>query len=499
MALQDKDLISVQEVRILARKSKKAQEKLAQMDEAQIDKIVRSMVQSAENNAKRLAEMAVEETGFGRVADKTFKNIFASKVLYDSIKNMQTAGVIRRDTVNKVIEIAEPVGVLMGIIPSTNPTSTAIFKSIIAIKSRNSIVMSPHPSALRCTLEATQLMHDAAVSAGAPVDCITSISKTSMEATNALMRVPEVAMIIATGGAGMVKASYSVGKPALGVGPGNVPAFIERTADIPSAVRSIIASKTFDNGTICASEQSVVVEDCIRELVMAEFKRQGGYFMTPDQTEKVSRVLFTGNGHAMNAAYVGRSAEVIAEKAGLQVPPGTKVLLGEQEGVGKAWPLSFEKLTTVLGFYSVPDWKTACELCIALINNGGVGHSLSIHTENEDMVMKFAAKPVFRILVNGPSSQGGVGATTGLHPSFTLGSGTWGGSSTSDNVTPMHLINRKRIAYGILDPEQVLDKASASRKTRCSEASGDIDQALVAEIVKRVVVNLESQVGNDGY
>jgi acetaldehyde dehydrogenase (acetylating) len=479
----DYDLQSVQETRNLARQAKLAQAELAKFNSEQIDKIIRNMVKVAEENAVSLAKMAVEETGFGKVEDKTFKNRFASTELYESIKSMQTIGVIKEDKVNKVIEIAEPVGLLMGIIPSTNPTSTAIYKSIIAIKSRNGIVISPHPSAVKCTLQATQLMHDAAVAAGAPANIIGCISKPSMNATNELMKCDEVAMIIATGGSAMVKAAYSAGKPALGVGPGNVPAYIERTADIKKAVKNIIASKTFDNGTICASEQSVIVEECMRDQVMEEFRRQGGYFMTPAEIEQVAKKLFV-RGYAMNAKMVGRSAEAIAAGAGISIPAGTKVLLGEQQGVGEGYPLSYEKLTSVLAFYTVKNWQEACDLCINLLNNGGVGHSVSIHTENHEMVMKFAEKPVFRILVNTSSSQGGVGASTGLSPAFTLGCGTWGGSATSDNVTPMHLINIKRVAYGIKDfTENTNTSYSACTAQNSSAVSEDQIQNLVNEVI----------------
>ncbi|MFZ5946155.1 MAG: acetaldehyde dehydrogenase (acetylating) [Bacillota bacterium] len=446
----DYDLQSVQETRNLARQAKLAQTKLAKFNKQQIEKIICSMVKAAEENAVLLAQMAVEETGFGKVEDKTFKNLLASTELYKFIKPMETVGIIKDDPVNKIMEIAEPVGLLMGIIPSTNPTSTTIYKSIIAIKSRNGIVFSPHPSALKCTLQAAQLMNDAAVAAGAPENIICCISKPSMNATNELMKCQEVDMIIATGGTAMVKAAYSAGKPALGVGPGNVPAYIEKTADIPKAVKNIMVSKTFDNGTICASEQAVIVEECIRDRVMEEFKRQGGYFMSPEETNKVAKKLFL-NGHAMNSKLVGRRAEVVAESAGIKIPPGTKVLLGEQQGVGPQYPLSYEKLTTVLAFYTVKDWHEACELCIKLLNNGGVGHSLAIHTENPEMALKFSEKPVFRILVNTPSTHGGVGVSTALPPALTLGCGTWGGSATSDNVTPLHLINKKRVAYGIKD------------------------------------------------
>lgn len=481
----DYDLQSVQETRNLARQGKQAQAELAKFSCEQIDKIIRNMVKVAEENAVLLAEMAVEETGFGKVEDKIFKNRFASTELYEFIKPMQTIGVIKDDKVKKTMEIAEPVGLLMGIVPSTNPTSTAIYKAIIAIKSRNGIVFSPHPSAVKCTLQAAGLMNDAAVAAGAPPNIISCISKPSMEATNELMKCNEIALIIATGGSAMVKAAYSAGKPALGVGPGNVPAYIEKSANISKAVKNIIASKTFDNGTICASEQSVIVEECIREQVMEEFRRQGGYFMTPAETEQVAKKLFV-RGSAMNAKMVGRSAEVIAGSAGISVPAGTKVLLGEQKGVGEGYPLSYEKLTTVLAFYTVQDWHQACDLCIALLNNGGVGHSLSIHTENPEMAIKFAEKPVFRILVNTASSQGGVGASTGLSPAFTLGCGTWGGSATSDNVTPLHLINIKRIAYGIKDFTESTNTtplACSGQRSRSGAITDDQIMTVVNEVI----------------
>lgn len=445
----DKDLRSIQEARDLARLGKIATEKISDYTEEQIDRILRNMVKVAEENAVCLAQMAVEETGFGKADDKTYKNHMASTILYDAIKDMKTIGVIREDEVNKLIEVAEPVGLVMGIVPSTNPTSTTIFKSMIAIKSRNAIVFSPHPSAAGCTIKAAKLMRDAAIEAGAPEDIIGCISIPTIGATNELMKSKEVAIIIATGGPGMVKAAYSSGKPALGVGAGNSPAYIERSANIEKAVRNIMASKTFDNGTICASEQSIICEECNHDLVVEEFKKQGGYFMTAEETNKVCGLLFK-NGHNMNAKFVGRSAQVIATAAGIAIPEGTKVLIGRQDGVGEGYPLSFEKLTTVLGFYTVKDSEEACELSIRLLQNG-IGHTMSLHTENRDIVMKFAKKPASRILVNTGGSQGGTGASTGLMPSFTLGCGTWGGSSVSENVTPMHLVNIKRVAYGLKD------------------------------------------------
>ncbi|QSX05625.1 acetaldehyde dehydrogenase (acetylating) [Sedimentibacter sp. zth1] len=449
MQAYDKDLHSVQQARNLARLGKEAANKIANYTEEQIDRIICNMVRVAEENSVLLAQMAVEETGFGKVEDKTYKNHLASRTLYDYIKDMKTIGIINEDDVNGVIEIAEPMGLVMGIVPSTNPTSTAIFKSIISLKARNAIIFSPHPSASKCTIKAVKLMHDAAVEAGAPENIISSLEVLTMEATNELMKCPEVGIIIATGGPGMVKAAYSAGKPALGVGAGNSPAYIERTADVKKAIRNIMASKTFDNGTICASEQSIICEECNREEVIDELKKNGGYFMNEEETNKVCQLLFK-NGHTMNAKFVGRAAHVIATAAGITIPEGTKVLVGEQKGVGNGYPLSFEKLTTVLGFYTVKDAHEACELSIQLLQNG-IGHTMSIHTEDKEIVRKFAAKPASRILVNTGGSMGGTGASTGLAPSFTLGCGTWGGSSVSENVTPMHLVNLKKVAYGLKD------------------------------------------------
>ena len=450
MELIDKDLLSIQESRMLARKGKEAAKKMAGYDAMQVDTILKNMVKTVLENAAELAKMAVEETGFGKCEDKCFKNYASAKLVYDSIKDMKTTGVICEDTVNKVREIAEPVGLVMGIVPSTNPTSTVIYKAMIALKSRNAIVFSPHPSALKCTKRAADLMCRAAVEAGAPEDIIGCVSIPSMAGTDTLMKAPEVDMIIATGGPGMVKAAYSAGKPALGVGAGNSPSYIEKTADIRQSVKDIIASKTFDNGTICASEQSIIVEQSNRDQVVEEFKRQGGYFMSEEETKKVCDLLFKNGGHAMNARFVGRSADVIAKAAGIEIPAGTKVLIGEQKGVGDGYPLSYEKLTTVLAFYTVRDAEEACELSIKLLQNG-IGHTMNIHTEDKNIVEKFSVKPASRILINTGGSQGGTGFSTGLAPAFTLGCGTWGGSATSENVTPLHLINRKKVVYGLKD------------------------------------------------
>lgn len=482
MSVTDRDLRSVQEARNLARLGKIATDQIAEYTEQQIDRILCSMVKAAEENGALLAKMAVEETGFGNVKDKTFKNHLASTLLYEAIKDMKTVGVIQENLITKVIDIATPVGLIMGIVPSTNPTSTAIFKAIIAVKARNAIIFSPHPSAAKCTMMAANLMNEAAVAAGAPANIVSCISMPSIEATNELMKAKEVNMIIATGGPGMVKASYSAGKPALGVGAGNCPTYIEKTANVEQAVKNIMASKTFDYGTICASEQSIIAEECNRDQIVSELKKQGGYFMNPEETAKVCSLLFK-NGHTMNGNFVGRTPQVIAEAAGICIPEGTRVLLGEQAGVGPDYPLSYEKLTSVLAFYTAKDWQEACELCIKLLQNG-IGHSMSIHTEDRDMVMKFAAKPASRILVNTGSTQGATGASTGLIPSFTLGCGTWGGSSVSENVGPMHLINIKRVAYGIKDI--TVDQPSEKQADLCQNVSADQVSLIVAEILKRM-------------
>ncbi|MGL4791266.1 MAG: acetaldehyde dehydrogenase (acetylating), partial [Anaerotignaceae bacterium] len=429
-----------------------------------------------EENSACLAQMAVEETGFGKVEDKMYKNHLASTKLYNSIKDMKTVGIIKEDTVNKIIEVADPVGLIMGIIPSTNPTSTTIYKAIISLKSRNAIVFSPHPAATKCTMKAAELMYTAAVEAGAPANIIGCISNPSLVATNELMHAKEVAMIIATGGPGMVKAAYSSGKPALGVGAGNSPAYIERTANVEKAVRNIMVSKTFDNGTICASEQSIICEECNKDAVVTAFKNNGGYFMTAEETDRVCKLLFK-NGYAMNNKFVGRSADVSAQAAGIKIPVGTKVLIGAQGGVGEGYPLSFEKLTTVLGFYVVKDWKEACELSIALLQNG-IGHTMSLHTEDRDIVLKFASKPASRILVNTGSTMGGTGASTALMPAFTLGCGTWGGSSTSENVTPLHLLNVKKVAYGLYDCETLAASDPTFNTNRGSYKETQIPQTL---------------------
>jgi acetaldehyde dehydrogenase (acetylating) len=439
--------LSIKEAGQLMNRASECQKELAGMEQAVIDRIVEAMARAGYAEAKRLAYMAVEETKLGVAEDKVIKNQFATKNLADYIRNMRTAGVIREDREKGLIEIAAPMGVVVGIVPTTNPTSTILYKSIIALKSRNAIVFSPHPRAIGCSMEAARLMEDAAVKAGAPRGVINCLSRCTREATDALMHHPKAAVILATGGSAMVKAAYSSGTPALGVGPGNVPAFIEQSADIPEAIRKILSSKTFDNGTVCASEQAIVTEKVIAGKVMAELKAQGGYFVIGADFKALEKTVILPNG-GVNPKVVGQGPQTIAELAGIKIPEGTKVIVAIESGVGKEYPLSAEKLCPVLAFYIENDWKAACERCFELLNHGGLGHSLAIHSQNEQIILEFGLKkPVNRILVNTPSSQGAIGYTTGLAPALTLGCGTMGGSITSDNVSPLHLLNIKRIAY----------------------------------------------------
>ncbi|HWR44123.1 acetaldehyde dehydrogenase (acetylating) [Sporomusa sp.] len=486
----DRDLASVQEVRNLLKKAKEAQNVLKSFSQSQVDDIIKAMRNAGEAEACRLASMAINETGMGKYEDKCFKNYFAAKHVYDYIKDMKTAGII--ETREKLWKIAEPVGVIAGIVPTTNPTSTVIYKAMIALKSRNAIVFSPHPTAARCTAEAAAVMNRAAVAAGAPEGAVGCLTNISMEATQELMKNPITSVILATGGSALVKAAYSSGKPALGVGPGNVPAFVERTADLAKAAEYIIAGKTFDNGTICASEQAIVAEECIAGELIQQLKRYGAHFLEPEEVEKVSKVVMLPN-NSMNPRVVGKDPQVIAKMAGINVPQHAKCLVAPLNGVGPRWPLSYEKLTTVLGFYQVRDGEEGCERCMQLLDIGGIGHSLAIHTNSEAVIREFALrKPIFRVLVNTPSALGGVGATTELAPSFTLGCGTWGGSSVSENVTPLHLINIKRVAWHVNIPERPAIQPAAGVPSISSPSSVDaqIVKAVVEEVMKAMKCTL---------
>lgn len=488
----DRDLASIQEARDLVKKAKAAQAVLADMDQRQVDRIVGAMAQAAEGAARKLAQMAVADTGFGKEEDKVTKNLFAARTVYQFIKDQKTIGVIREDKEKKMLEVAIPVGVVAGLVPSTNPTSTTIFKALISVKAGNALVVSPHPSALNCIGETVRILNAAAVEAGGPDGLVTMMTLPTLGGTAELMKRSN--MIIATGGSAMVKAAYSSGTPALGVGPGNVPAYIERTADIPNAVRRIIASKTFDNGTICASEQSVVTETCIRDEVIAQFKRQGGYFVSGEEQKKLEAIIKRPGAETVNPRIVGKSALEIAAMAGVSVPNDTRVILCHQDGVGKDYPFSIEKLSPLLAFYTEPDWQHACERCLQLLQFGGIGHSLSMHTNNPELVRTFVLKkPVSRLLVNTGSTQGGIGATTGISPSFTLGCGAVGGSATSDNVTVHHLYQIRRAAYGLIEPEEV-GGASNSCASRTGSTKPAAENGMTADEMERIVQAVVQQI-----
>ncbi len=488
MQLYDKDLLSVQEVRELVEKAKAAQEELSQKSQAEVDAIVKSIAYAGVRNAKRLAKLAHEETGFGIEADKVIKNIFGSRDVYEHIKDMKTIGELGYDEEKKVRTIAVPVGVIAGLIPSTNPTSTAFYKSEISIKAGNAIVFSPHPNARNCILEAVKVIRQAIAEAGGNENLVSCITIPTIQATDNLMKHPDVALILATGGSAMVRAAYSSGTPAIGVGPGNGPAYIEKTADLPLAVKRIMDSKTFDNGTICASEQSVVCDKDMEDAVKAEMEKQGAYFLTDEQIAKLGKFILRANG-TMNPMIVGKSAQVIADLAGIDIPAGTKVLVAKETGIGRGHPYSNEKLAPILAFYTADDYKEICRLVQDILHYEGAGHTFSMHTKDPEMVNYFAMRvPASRIIVNTPSALGGIGGTTGLMPSLTLGCGAIGGSATSENVGPMNLLNKRHVAEGLLE----LDEIKAGLPT-CTDGvySGpkaeDVDiDAVVNEIVKRL-------------
>lgn len=432
----------------LATKANVALKAMEDFTQEQVDHIVHQMAMAALDQHMPLAKMAVEETGRGIYEDKAIKNMYASEYIWNNIKHDKTVGVINKDEQTGLMEIAEPVGVVCGVTPTTNPTSTTIFKSLIALKTRNPIVFAFHPSAQKCSAEAARIVRDAAIAAGAPENCIQWIEQPSIDATSALMNHPGIAIVLATGGAGMVKSAYSTGKPALGVGPGNVPAYIEKTAKVKRAVNDLIVSKSFDNGMICASEQAVIVDKEIYASVKAEFEAHNVYFVKPNELQKLEDAVMNEGKYAVNPAIVGNSAEKIAELAGISVPKGTKILVAELEGAGPEYPLSREKLSPVLAMLKSNNAEHAFELCEAMLNLGGLGHTAVIHTEDEELQVAFGLRmKACRILVNTPSAEGGIGNIYNeMIPSLTLGCGSYGKNSVSKNVSAINLINIKTVA-----------------------------------------------------
>jgi acetaldehyde dehydrogenase (acetylating) len=453
MSVRDADLASIQQARNLAKAARAAQAALAGFDQEQIDRIVEAMAEAARAQAEPLARLAHEETGFGNPADKTRKNLFASQDVAAYIRPLKTVGVLREDPQRGVVEIAEPMGVVAAIVPSTNPTSTAIYKALIAIKGRNACVMTPHPSAARSILATVAVMHPAAVRAGLPPDALTCMDAITLEGTQELMRARDTAVVLATGGIGLVRAAYASGKPAYGVGPGNVPVYLDRSADVARAVADVVAGKTFDYGTLCSSEQALVCDQPIHETALAELRRNGAYLLDAREAEALARVVVTPQRLA-NPEIVGKPATYIAQKAGLTVPPDTRVLVAALAGVGRDYPLSIEKLSPVLALYVVPDWRAGLERCRELLRFGGLGHTAGIHAGDDEVIRAFAlAQPASRVIANTQTSLGATGATTGLAPSMSLGCGAHAGNITSDNITPLHLVNIKRLAHG--RPRQV--------------------------------------------
>ncbi|HUR99759.1 MAG TPA: aldehyde dehydrogenase family protein [Pyrinomonadaceae bacterium] len=441
----DKDLIAQQEARDAVDAAHRAFQTVAQFDQARIDAICDAMATVALAESTRLGLLAHEETGFGKAEDKREKNRFAAEDIWNYFRGMKTVGVVSDN--GTVVEIVSPRGVVAAIIPSTNPTSTAIFKIIISIKSRNTIVLSPHPSAARCIAETTRVMRDAGVKNGLPADAIYCIQNSTIEATEALMKHKRTAVILATGGIGLVRAAYSSGKPAFGVGPGNVPVFIERSANAAKAVGDILTGTCFDNGTICASEQSVVVDAPLEAEVREQFKQQGGHFLTTSEADAVAKVLLTPE-RTLNAGIVGKSAEYIANLAGITVPSGTRCLLADCGGVGRDYPWSIEKLSPTLAFFVVDGLQQGADRCYEILQFGGMGHTAGMHTQDRDAAIAYGARmPASRVIINSPTTHGAIGFSTDLAPSMTLGCGSWGGNVTSDNVSPIHLMDVKRVAW----------------------------------------------------
>ena len=448
----DLDLRSMQEARRLAIAAKEAQREFFHASQAQVDRIVEAMAQAAYENAEYLGRLAHEETGFGVPLHKKIKNEFAARTVWESIKDVKTVGLLREDREKKILEFAWPVGVIAGLTPSTNPTSTVIFKVLIAVKARNGIVIAPHPSAKNASLEALRIMAQAGEAAGMPQGLISCMTNVTLPGTQELMRHWAVDMILATGGAGMVKAAHSVGKPAIGVGPGNAPVWVDRSADVKKAAWDIVNSKAFDSSVICATEQSVIADRPIAAELKAEMEKNGAYWLNAQQKAAIARILFKPNG-AINARTVGKTPQVLAKMAGIQVPPWARILVADLDKVGPEEPLSREKLTTVLGFYVEEGWHAGCERAIQLIKFGGEGHSMVVHARDEEVIRAFGEeKPVFRLSINTWGTLGAIGATTNLTPSMTLAPGGLGGAVLADNISVHHLLNIKRVAYETTPP-----------------------------------------------
>src|SRR5574344_1090973 len=444
----DKNLSIKESVDKLVKNAEQALQEYITFDQQKVDNIVYAMALAGLDHHRELARLAFEETGRGVYEDKVIKNIFATEYIWNSIKNEKTVGVISENELEGYEEIAEPAGIVAGVTPVTNPTSTTMFKSLICAKARNPIIFGFHPSAQKSSAAAAKVLRDAAIAAGAPEYCIQWIETPSIEATDALMNHPNVSMILATGGSGMVKAAYSCGKPAIGVGPGNAPCYIETSANVKRACTDLMLSKTFDNGMICASEQAVVVDKVVSQLFESYMKENNCYFMNKDEIDLVSKFVINSEKGSVNPAVVGKSACWIAEQSGIKVPEKTKILLARLKDVGPEYPLSREKLSPVLAYYVVENYHEGFDICRKMLDFGGLGHSAIIHSTNDRIISEFGkAMRVGRIIVNSPSSQGAIGDIYNTNtPSLTLGCGSYGKNSTTANVSTINLINKKKIA-----------------------------------------------------
>lgn len=481
----DNDLLSVQEARILVENAREAQKTLATFPQEKLDKIVGRMAEEVYKYARELAIMSYEETGFGKWQDKFVKNVFASDFLYKKIRDMKVVGIIGEDKENRTMDIGVPVGVIVALPPSTNPVSTTIYKALIAIKSGNAIVFSPHPKAKKTIGKALDILIRTAEASGLPCGAIGYLRTLAADGTAELMNHNDTSLILVTGVPKMIRAAYVSGKPTIYGGPGNGPAFIERSADIKKAVADIIASRTFDNGIVSASEQSIVVEGCIADEVREELRRNGAWFMSGQESELLSKFFFRPDG-SINPEFVGKPAVKLARKIGMCVPEDTKVLISEQKYVSHTNPYSREKLCPVLAFYVEKDWMYACEKCIELLVNDGQGHTLVIHSNNENVIREFALKkPVSRVLVNTPATLGGIGATTNLFPAFTLGCGAAGGGVTSDNVSPMNLINIRKVGYSVRQLEDITKGVQAEKVVESTQDLKELLEKLLVQLTAR--------------
>jgi acetaldehyde dehydrogenase (acetylating) len=495
--MSDQDLQSIQKARDLVEAAHRAQAMLARFDQAKIDGICEAMAQAAQADSLRLATLAREESGYGNAPDKNIKNLFAAVNIHNYFKGLRTVGVVRESA--SVIEIAAPRGVVAAIVPSTNPTSTAIFKILISIKSRNAVVLSPHPSATQCVLETAGVMRAAAMAAGLPGEAIGCLDSTTVEGTEALMKHQLTAVILATGGIGLVRAAYSSGKPAFGVGPGNVPVLVERSADVAKAAADILAGTCFDFGTICASEQSVVVEAPLNQDLRQQFISQGAVFLNPQQIDALSKIVVTSQ-RTLNPKVVGRPATKIAEMAGISVPPQTRCLIAEVGGVGRDYPLSLEKLSPILTWYVASDLEQGSRLCDEILHYGGMGHTAGIHSRNREAVLQYGLlMPAARVVVNSPTTHGAIGFSTDLAPSMTLGCGSWGGNVTSDNISPLHLMDIKRVAYEVR-PVTVPANYSASASVAATPVPSKpvIERAAIAALVQQFLSARKPQTEETG-